>query len=104
VSQETGRKTLYQLVRRWVEERGNAHHRSSVGKVFSRQGFRSSRLRFDGGAAPPDAENLIAIHLVVAVPSCATRKTVGWRGHPLLSSLTLLSKANANQSVVRRIE
>jgi hypothetical protein len=78
VSQETGRKTLYQLVRRWVEERGSAHHSRLFGKVFGRQGFPSTRLPVDktsrrqgfgliGGAAPPGAE--------------------------LLSSLTLLSKA-----------
>ena len=73
MSQETGRKTLYQLVRRWVEERGSAHHSRLVGKVFGRQGF-----GLIDSAAPSDAE--------------------------MFSSLTLLSKANANQSVVRRIE
>jgi hypothetical protein len=45
--------------------------RLSVGKASSRQRFGSI-----GGAAPPNAENLTAVHLVVAVPSPATRTTV----------------------------
>jgi hypothetical protein len=57
VSQETGRKTLYQLVRWWVEERGNAHHSRSVGKASSRQGF-----GLIGGAAPPGAEIPLPSH------------------------------------------
>jgi hypothetical protein len=59
VSQETGRKTLYQLVRRWVEERGSAHHSRLVGKASSRQGF-----GLIGGAAPPDTELLSSLTLL----------------------------------------
>jgi hypothetical protein len=56
VSQETGRKTLYQLVRRWVEERGSAHHSRSIGKASSRQASSRQGFGLIGGAAPPDAE------------------------------------------------
>jgi hypothetical protein len=39
--------------------------------------LRSARLRFDRRRrAPSNAENPIAVHLVVVVPSCATGKTV----------------------------
>jgi hypothetical protein len=80
VSQETGRKTLYQLVRRWVEERGSAHHSRLVGK----EGF-----GLIGGGAPPDAENLITVPTSSSPsrrPQPATPSR--WRGHQLLSSLT----------------
>ena len=88
VSQETGRKTLNQLVRRWVEERGSAHHSRSV-----------AELGLIGGAVPPIPNPVAAVS---SSPSrCPQPEPSRWRGRALVSSFILLSKANANQSVVR---
>jgi hypothetical protein len=56
-SQETGRKTLDQLVRRWVEERGSAHDSPSVGMAW---------LRFDRRRRASDAEISFPHHFVIA--------------------------------------
>jgi len=90
VSQETGRKTPNQLVRRWVEERGGC----------TPQPFSSHSFGLIGGAAPPDGE--IPLPPVASSPSrCPQPEPSRWRGRALVSSFILLSKANANQSVVR---
>jgi hypothetical protein len=54
-----------------------------------------------GGAAPPNAENPVAVRSRHRHRVCPQPEPSRWRGRALVSSFILLSKANANQSVVR---
>jgi hypothetical protein len=53
-----------------------------------------------GGTAPPATEIPLRSRLVIAI-ALPQPEPSRWRGRALVSSFILLSKANANQSVIR---